>query len=124
MLLGEIVAEAGPALAGQTLSISQVITDPPAHLLTDGAAEITWSMTIAEGRASVTRGGLPNPAYSERVNYAAILPGARRVAGAGQERQAQIAAGLRQIRGSLDQLSPTMRQVLVELHDRLAARTA
>jgi hypothetical protein len=128
-ILRRAVAAAGPAIAGQKLTVCETFTDPPAHLCA-GANEVVWSFTIDDGQSRVLKGAAVGADYSVRADYGATLPGARTILGTTPEaiearskaRRESVASG--RANGSLDHVSAPMRLVLIELHNRLAEITA
>ncbi len=135
-LAGQILelatARAGAAIAGERLCVAEVFTDPPAHIADPGTRQVAWSFRIDDGRATTRRGAAADADYAVRADYQATLPGARAILGVTPEaiaarnaaRREAIASGRIQATGSLDNVSPAMRQVLLELHNRLAEATA
>lgn len=132
VILQRAVARAGAAIAGQRLCVSETFTDPPGHLAGAEANEVSWSFRIEDGRVTILRSRADDADYAVRADYRATLPGARTILGVTPEaiearnaaRREAIAAGRTQAKGSLDNVSPAMRQVLLELHNRLAEATA
>jgi len=130
--LKDVVAERRDSIAGEQLTISEVFVDAPTHLCRDGLTEIAWSLQIADGKAVVEPRERTPADYRIRADYNSTLTGARTVysldpaeaATRIESRQQAVADGLMQQEGSLDAVSPAMRAVVIELHNRLAVRTA
>jgi hypothetical protein len=75
-ILSELVADAGESLRGRKITVCEVFTDPPAHLLRPGEDRVYWYCEVEEGRAHVAREDRPAD-YRVVVDYQATLPGAR-----------------------------------------------
>jgi hypothetical protein len=131
-VLRGVVTEARDAIAGQRLCVSEVFVSPPAHLRNGGSNEIAWSFVIADGATYVVRHELEDADYSVRVDYQNAVQGARTrlastseaIEARSQARRQAVASGRVKVRGSLDAVTPAMRFVLIELHNRLARCTA
>jgi hypothetical protein len=130
-VLADVVAEGSDAIAGQRLTISEVLVNPPECLRSPGVKEIAWSFVIADGKSTMVNHAVADADYAVRVDYLAALPNARRVFGTtpkememrSQERRNAAASGRVEVRGSLDNISPAMQRLLFELHNRLARQT-
>jgi hypothetical protein len=130
-VLGSIVAEAGDAIAGQKLTVCEVVLNPPTHLQNDDSNEIAWSFVIDDGKSKVVKRVVEDADYCVRVDYQAALAGARRILGTTpeaiearkQERRQAAASGRVEVKGSIDEITPAMRLILIELHNRLARST-
>jgi hypothetical protein len=130
-VLAEVVREASDAIRGESLTVSEVFLDAPEHLRRGGSREIGWSFVIAVGASRVLDRAVDDADIALRAGYDAALPSARALLGATPEemaaraeaRRQAVAAGFLDQKGDPEALSPAMRRLLVEFHNRLAPRT-
>lgn len=127
-ILGELVAAAGDAIAGQRISVCETFTDPPG----DPGGSVVWSFAIDDGAVVVTRGALAEADVQVKADYQAALPRARIVYDTSPEAAAKRQAARRDAaaaaggapKGPFDAVSPALMGLLTELHNRLARITA
>jgi hypothetical protein len=135
-VVADLVAADGASVADQRLSICQEVRDPPGHLARNTPDGIAWTVSFAEGRGSVVRGQVAEASYTMQEDYAGNLPRAKtaaslspetwspQMAAIAQARREGVASGRILERGDLSRASPAMMTMLVELHNRMAIRTA
>jgi hypothetical protein len=119
----------GVDLAGQSFAISEEFTDPPAHLLRDGATTIAWHFRVSDAGVQVGEGAAQDADLRTRVDYTAVLPVARLVYGTSEDEIAE-AMKLRDAAretgervGDETSLPPELMQRLFQVHNELAQRT-
>ena len=134
--LSNLVKDAGEAIAGQTFSVCEVFVDPPAHLCKNGEREVVYSFVIADGNATVTQDASRKVDLKAHTDYQTALLSARSVYETtpgeierrSRARREAAAAGQVTYEGDpeahLRAISPAMRALLTEMHNRMALKTA
>src|SRR5260370_1446989 len=116
-VLQDLVREAGASIAGERLTICESFYAAPDHLRLPGSDAFAWSIVIDDKTVEVFKGARES-GYVVRADYQSPLPRAREIIGSdaamnearAQARQEAINAGKIEQKGSLDSVSPPMRQ--------------
>ena len=117
-------------LTGIASSFCEESTDPPGHLLPEGAKSIGWYFRIADGRVEVGQGVLDAADVKIVADYATVLPLARMVfannpqAAAEAAKVMEEAAAAGKIRREGDATAAAAIPALATLHDDIARLTA
>lgn len=115
---------AGKDLTGVDVAICEEFTDPPEHLLVDGAETIGWHLRVVDGVVRVGRTPINDADFKLIGDYDALLPLARRTTAENAEVddwEKAVAAGKARVEGSVDAFGLI---AALDLHDLMAARTA
>ena len=117
-------------VGGGSFTVSEEFTDPPAHLLPEGATSIAWHFRVTDGAVAVGDGPLPGADLETIIDYDTCVPIARLVYDSPealddlQRRRAEAtAAGKLTRRGDESVLPPELMQRLFDLHNEMARRT-
>jgi hypothetical protein len=130
--VAEVLVEAlrGLDTDGATYSVSEEFTDPPAHLLADGATSIGWHFRVTDGTVAVGDGPLADADLVTTVDYDTVLPLARLVYDSPEAmeqlqrtRAEATAAGKLTRTGDESALPPELMQRLFDVHNEMARRT-
>ena len=115
---------------GESFTVSEEFTDPPAHLLPEGAKSIAWHFRVTDGAVEVGDGPLAGADLETIIDYDTCLPIARLVYDSPdalddlQRRRAEAsAAGKLTRKGDESVLPPELMQRLFDVHNEMARRT-
>ena len=118
-----LAASAGADLAGLHVSFNEVFTDPPSHLDPAGTGRIGWYMRIADRQVEVGEGILPEADLRLTVDYATVLPAARRLSTDAPFDDATQAALTEAINREGDPAAMAEVGGMAGLHDAMAVQT-
>ncbi len=117
-------------IGGGRFTISEEFTDPPAHLLPEGATSIAWHFRVTDGAVEIGDGPLAGADLETIIDYDTCLPIARLVYDSPealddlQRRRAEAtAAGKLTRKGDESVLPAELMQRLFDLHNEMAQRT-
>lgn len=117
-------------VGGGTFTVSEEFTDPPAHLLPEGAKSIAWHFRVTDGAIEVGDGPLAGADLETTVDYDTCLPIARLVYDTPEaleelerRRADAIAAGTLTRKGDESVLPAELMQRLFDVHNDMARRT-
>jgi hypothetical protein len=120
----------GLDFGGRSFTVSEEFTDPPPHLLPDGAKSIAWHFRVTDGAVEVGDGPLAGADLETTVDYDTCLPIARLIYDTPealeelQVRRAEASdAGKLTRKGDESALPPELMQRLFDLHNEMARRT-
>ncbi len=116
------IAELGDALNGVKFSLCEVLTDPPAHLLHDGATQLAWQFRFDGKSVAVLPGDSADVDYRQVADYQSILPMARIVYS--EDPAALAASRERRKDDNAPALPMVLAPTLLAMHDHLARLTA
>ena len=117
-------------VGGKSFTVSEEFTDPPAHLLPEGATSIAWHFRVTDGAVEVGDGPLAGADLETSIDYDTCVPIARLVydspealADLQRQRAEATAAGKLTRKGDESVLPPELMQRLFDLHNEMARRT-
>jgi hypothetical protein len=119
----------GVDLGGQSFTISEEFTDPPAHLLHGGQTTVGWHLRVSDDGVEVHEGALADADLRTTVDYQAVLPVARLVYGTTEEAIAEALRIREEARstgarvGDESQFPPQLMERLFRVHNEIAVRT-
>ena len=124
-LIGESVAELD--LSGITMSFSEELTDPPAHLLNPGRSTVGWHYRIANGTLSVEGQPMHDADLRMIGDYDTVVVLARLPYAdpeIGPLAEAALNAGTLRYEGSSEGGDRRVLKAMTSLHDNLVPLTA
>jgi hypothetical protein len=130
--VSEVLADAvrGLDTGGKSYTVSEEFTDPPTHLLADGATSIGWHFRVTDGVSEAFDGPLSGADLETTVDYDTVLPLARLVYDSPEAleelqktRAEATAAGKLTRKGDESLLPPELMQRLFDVHNDMARRT-
>ena len=111
-------------LTGITFSWCEEFTDPPAHLLLDGATSLGWNFRIGDGGVEVGDGPVDDVDLKMVVDYSWALPFARAMQGTGPYLEPPTHPGGPPVRWIGDASRAPAFLTNLRLHDLIAEKTA